>query len=61
MMEEIEYDPITFLVAVLLAVTSTGFAQNNQATIDRALMAAPNLAKADAGVVSWDAMGKRAS
>ena len=50
---------ITFLVAALLAVTSTGFAQNNQATIDNALMAAPNRAKADAGVVSWDAMGKR--
>ena len=47
---------ITVIVATLLLVTTTGFAQN-QAAIDRALMAAPNRAKADAGVVSWD--GKR--
>ena len=49
---------ITVVVAALLAVTTTGFAQN-QAAIDRALMVAPNRAKADAGVVSWDASGSR--
>ncbi len=49
---------IIVVVAALLAVATTGFAQN-QATIDRALMAAPNRAKADAGVVSWDASGSR--
>ena len=49
---------ITIVVVALLAVTSIGFAQN-QGTIDRALMAAPYRAKADAGVVSWDANGRR--
>jgi hypothetical protein len=50
---------IAIVVAALLAVTAPGFAQNNQDTIDRALMAAPNRAKEGAGVVSWDASGNR--
>ena len=50
---------MTIVIATLLAVTATAFWQSDQATIDRALMAAPNRAKDDAGVVSWDASGSR--
>lgn len=41
------------LLAAVLAFPATGFAQN-QAAIDKALMAAPNRAKEGAGVVAWD-------
>ncbi len=50
---------ISIVVIALLGSTAIGFAQSHQATVDRALMAAPNRAKADAGVVSWDASGSR--
>ena len=50
---------IAIVVAALLTVTGTAFAQSDQDTIDRALMAAPNRARTDAGVVTWDASGNR--
>ena len=47
------------LVVVGLSLVATGAFAQNQAAIDKALMAAPNRAKEGAGVTSWDASGNR--
>ena len=43
------------LFVVGLSLVATGAFAQNQAAIDKALMAAPNRAKEGAGVIGWDA------
>ena len=50
---------IALLVLGVAAFSSSAYAQGNQATIDRALMAAPTRAQEGAGVVGWNSGGNR--